>query len=221
MYTDWNPPTPIETLYKQLVEGQRYAVRGNKVIDDSQLVRKGYDIIKKTGLFNADCKKWRSKPEVDHTWTNFQVHFTEADDDHRKNTTTSGSAGYSTNVIESLAQQKEMNNILQEWVQAEDDTTRENQAAPIETQHTDSANATATIEDLHNEIKKMKEEMQNKCMKKCKDPPPAQGKDYNGEDITYCWSHEITRKPLCRTKWAAARNAARCVATEPEGALRR
>jgi len=66
------------------VEGQRFAARGNEIIDNSQLVRKGYDIIKKTGLFEDDCKKWRNKPAADRTWANFQAFFTEADDDQRK-----------------------------------------------------------------------------------------------------------------------------------------
>ena len=54
MYADWNPPTPIETLYEQLTEGKRFAARGNELIDDSQLARKGYNIVKKTPIANPE-----------------------------------------------------------------------------------------------------------------------------------------------------------------------
>jgi len=57
MYTSWNPPTPIETLYEQLVDGQQFAIQGGETIHDSQLVRKGYEIIVKTGLFIEGCKE--------------------------------------------------------------------------------------------------------------------------------------------------------------------
>jgi len=57
MYVDWNPPTPIETLYEQLIDGQQFALKGGETIHDSQLVRKGYEILEKTGLFNEDCKE--------------------------------------------------------------------------------------------------------------------------------------------------------------------
>ena len=30
MKTQWNPPTPIETLFKQLEEGQAFAAEGNE-----------------------------------------------------------------------------------------------------------------------------------------------------------------------------------------------
>jgi len=45
MYENWNPPTPIKTLYKQLIDGQQFATQGGETIHDSQLVRKGYEII--------------------------------------------------------------------------------------------------------------------------------------------------------------------------------
>ncbi len=193
MYADWNPPTPIETLYEQLVEGQRFAARGNEIIDNSQLVRKGYDIIKKTGLFEDDCKKWRNKPEAERTWTNFQAFFTEADNDRRQNTPTSGTAGYSANDIEELVN-SQMNSILQTFLQAEDASTTDNVPPPSDShQQRDTANAAITIEDLRNEITKMQWEMQGKRKNRRKDPPPAQGKDDNGDNITYCWSHGITK----------------------------
>lgn len=98
-----------------------------------------------------------------------------------------------------------MNSILQQWVQTEEDTARNTQAAPSEIQQTDSANATDTIEDLRKEIKQMREAMQNNQRKQRKDVPPAQGKDDDGNDITYCWSHGITRN-----LWHNSKTCKRC-----------
>jgi len=97
MYANWNPPTPIETLYEQLTDGQQFAMQGGETIHNSQLVRKGYEIIGRTGLFTEDCKEWRKKPEDEQTFDNFKHFFTAADDDRRKNNATTGSSGYSAN----------------------------------------------------------------------------------------------------------------------------
>jgi len=111
MYSNWNPPTPIETLYEQLTDGQQFAMQGGETIHDSQLVRKGYEIIRRTGLFTEDCKEWRKIPEDEQTFDNFKQFFTAAGDDRRKNSATNGSSGYSANTIEEIVQHQ-MNNIL-------------------------------------------------------------------------------------------------------------
>ena len=59
MKADWNPPTPIEDLFKQLREGQKFAKLGNETISDDQLARYAYENINKTGVFDKACKKWR------------------------------------------------------------------------------------------------------------------------------------------------------------------
>jgi len=64
MYSNWNPPTPIETLYEQRTDGQQFAMQGCETIHDSQLVRKGYEIIRRTGLFTEDCKEWRKSQKT-------------------------------------------------------------------------------------------------------------------------------------------------------------
>jgi len=43
MYTNWNPPTPIETLYEQLTDGQQFAMQEGETIHNLQLVRKSLE----------------------------------------------------------------------------------------------------------------------------------------------------------------------------------
>ena len=188
MYADWNPPTPIETLYEQLTDGQQFALKGGETIHDSQLVRKGYEITGKTGLFNEDCKEWRKKSDEEQTFENFKHFFTAADDDRRKNNATTGSSGYSVNTIEQIVHH-EMNNILQQWIQPE---VIPNQPPPESAPPIESANAT-TIEEIRDEIIKLINN-QNKSK-----PPPFQGK-INGENVTYCWSHGITKNRYHNSK---------------------
>lgn len=93
MRAPWSPPTPIETLFHQLEDGQRLAALAEEPIANSQLVRLGQSLILKTGLFPDGCRDWRLKPDADQTWAEFKVHFARHDRD-RIETTTSASAGY-------------------------------------------------------------------------------------------------------------------------------
>ena len=192
MYADWNPPTPIETLYEQLTEGKRFAARGNELIDDSQLARKGYNIVKKTGLFESDCKEWRNKPDAERTWINFQTFFANADDDRRKNAPTTSTAGYSANQIDDLVNHR-LNAILQTWTQADDVPPDTPPLAPPVTPDAtnDAINATRTLNDLFSEIKKLQKQVNEQRPARTK--PKAQGTASNGVPINYCWTHGITR----------------------------
>ncbi len=48
-------PTPIETLFDQLLESRDFSVQGDEIISDFTLVRLGYNNILQTGVFNSDC----------------------------------------------------------------------------------------------------------------------------------------------------------------------
>jgi hypothetical protein len=93
MNLPWAPPTPIEVLFKQLTEGQRFALAAAEPIADTLLVRMGYQLVLKTGMFADGCRDWRLRPEADQTWANFQTHFARQDRDRLETTTTAG-AGY-------------------------------------------------------------------------------------------------------------------------------
>ena len=49
----WNPPTPIEYLFKQLCVGHKITMEVSDSLSAPQLVRLGYNIIHKTGLFGT------------------------------------------------------------------------------------------------------------------------------------------------------------------------
>lgn len=75
MYASWNPPTPIENLYEQLVDGQQFATQGGEIIHNSQLAHKCYEIIEKTGVFTQGCKEWTKTSIDEQTWNDIKQFF--------------------------------------------------------------------------------------------------------------------------------------------------
>ena len=67
MKTPWNPPTPIQDLFKQIKNGQDFAKKGGENIADTQLVRLTYGVIEDTGMFNRELTKWREKKRSERT----------------------------------------------------------------------------------------------------------------------------------------------------------
>ena len=57
MRIPWNPPNPIASLSLQLEEGKDFANKGGKIIEDSQLVRLGYENVLAIGKFKKYCTK--------------------------------------------------------------------------------------------------------------------------------------------------------------------
>ena len=111
MKASWSPPTPIETLFDQLDDGQEFAAQGNEVIDNSQLMRWAYDNIKSTGLFDKDCERWRKRPPITKIWPAFKTFFIIAEDDRKKNSPSAAEASYSANQVQQLIQD-ELTSIL-------------------------------------------------------------------------------------------------------------
>ena len=88
MKAQWSPPSPIESLYKQLSDGKDFAAETGEEISDSQLVRYGYDNIVATWLLSTDCGKWRKMKTPDKTWKKCKVFVTAAVKDYSKHATT-------------------------------------------------------------------------------------------------------------------------------------
>jgi hypothetical protein len=101
MQRPWNPPTPVEALFNQLTEGIAFAAAGDEALSNTQVIRIGYNLISKTGLFELPCHEWRQKSAATKTMNAFQTHFRDADQD-RLSTATTATAGYhnSANLIE-------------------------------------------------------------------------------------------------------------------------
>ena len=94
MSAQWQPPTPIETLFEQLRSGKAFAVEGGDSMSEQEQVRIGYNIIAATNLFHDACRDWRGLTQpAQQTFVEFQKHFKRWERDRRL-TDTSASAGY-------------------------------------------------------------------------------------------------------------------------------
>jgi hypothetical protein len=61
MEAPWDPTQPFKTVLQQLKDGQTFAADNNEPITNTELIRKGYNIVKETGLFDIACCKWQLK----------------------------------------------------------------------------------------------------------------------------------------------------------------
>ena len=186
MKQQWAPPSPIETLFKQLKDGQAFAASGKETISDSQLVRFGYDIMNNTGVLSRPCTKWRNEKAGDQTWAKFMTHFTAAVKDYNKNTTSSDMK-YSAAQVQELVDQRMCQYVIE---------------SPEPTTTTPSANATQTTPSMEAMFETW---LQNRntplgnplpgqhLQPHTKAPLLCQGYDDKGKPITYCWSHGITQ----------------------------
>ena len=198
MKKPWTPPEPIATLFDQLKKGQEFAARGNEVIDDTQLIRWGYQNIKNTGLFNRECEKWRKKTPKDKSWTDFKKHFILALDDHLKYDSpnaTASDATYTANQVQQILHD-ELSTILDSH--ATTDPTSADASPPPEPVSV-TANAAITIEDVRRVIQEtLHSQPPNQTSIRTTNPtrPPrsplvAQGL-LRGKPVSYCWTHGVT-----------------------------
>ena len=93
MTKPWNPPTPIEDLFKQVDDGVKYATAGGEIPPATAIVRICYDLIESSGVFETACREWRLLPIAQKTYAQFKVYFKAADKD-RQRTITSSRAGF-------------------------------------------------------------------------------------------------------------------------------
>ena len=193
----WNPPTPIEELYKQLRDGQKFAKKGGEDITDSQLVRIGYDQVYKTGLFDKACAKWRRQALTDKTWKKFQAFFTIEVTDYLKNTT-ANEAQYTA------AQVQEILDSNFAAYAAAASNQEPNTQANTNANHPPAANS-LTEKDveaiIQQYVKKTTGSTGNNSTtptntstsKKPHKVRVAQGFNSEGDPISYCWSHGVTK----------------------------
>ena len=193
MKMPWMPPTPIERLFNQLLDGRDYALQGKETITESTMVRWGYDIILATGLFTSERKKWSKKAHTDKTWDAFRIYFKEADTTRQEhNVTTSGEKSYTMNQVEEMLQSQ-----ITAWTTQYQD--KENwEPEPVQTQTVNVVTG-ITESQVHDIIKSALGDHNDQHPKRTnctnpnrKDKPKAQAL-IDGIPVTYCWSHSVTQ----------------------------
>jgi len=218
MKKPWSPPEPIATLFDQLKRGQEFAARGNEIIDDTQLIRWGYQNIKNTGLFNRECEKWRKKDSSAKAWSDFKKHFILAFDDHLKYdslpapATTAAEATYTANQVQQILHD-ELSTIL--GSNAPPDTLSPDDPPPFDPD-SGAANAAITIDDVRRVIQEtLASATPHQSRSRTTTPStPLVGQGFlRGKPVSYCWTHGVTSNlrhtsSSCRRKATGHKNAA-------------
>ena len=188
MKVQWNPPSPIESLFLQLEYGQAFAAEGNETIENSILIRLGYDNIVETGQFSRYDSKWRKRLIATQTWTDFRTCFTEYYKERTESMTTE-EASYSDNQVHEMIQSS-IEQHMSDFCQHITDENSNPNITPSIAPPPQSANA-LTGADLSKLAKLL-----NPTWIPLKPKfytGVAQGKDDKGRDITYCYSNGWTR----------------------------
>ena len=235
MKAPWSPPTPIETLFKKMNDGKKFAKEGGEVISDTQIVRYTYDIIMATGLFTAACTKWRKKQTTDQTWAKCKLYFSQADRDRAKNLT-AAEGTYTANRVEEIVREQISQLIAPAAAHEEAQAMAEALAAATET-HQASANALTTenvrqiVSELlsnqnnnnrnrngnrnrnNNNNNNNNSNNNNRNNNTTATVPTIQGTDEEGNSVSYCYTHGITRNlrhssATCNRKCADHKDAA-------------
>ena len=90
---EWDPETPIETVFTKVLQCQRFATAGGDPISDLTVLRNTLDVFERSGALEDAITDWRKKAVADRTWTNFQTHFKQANRECKRKAT-SKEAGY-------------------------------------------------------------------------------------------------------------------------------
>jgi hypothetical protein len=87
---------PIETLFKQIEDGVRYANAGMQPYMEAQCVNIAFLLILNTGAIHDACRDWQRGTPVNQTWADFRREFAGAQREQRVIPSTASGAGYHT-----------------------------------------------------------------------------------------------------------------------------
>ena len=74
----WNPDAPMEQLWKETKEIQRFAAAGGEAITKAATMELLVGMFQKTGLMDLACDTWKDKDNANKTWPHFEQHFDRA-----------------------------------------------------------------------------------------------------------------------------------------------
>jgi hypothetical protein len=97
---DWNPDDPIEELWLRIQETQRYATAANEAISDAAAIRLTLTVFERTGLFGTVTEKWRDRPDVEWTMSNFKTHFIKGNKERIRKLTAKAAGYHGANAAE-------------------------------------------------------------------------------------------------------------------------
>jgi hypothetical protein len=90
---------PIETLFKQIEDGVRYANAGAQPYTEAQYVNIAFLLILNTGAIPYACRDWQRRTPMNQTWAESRREFARAHREHIIISSTASGAGYHTSNV--------------------------------------------------------------------------------------------------------------------------
>lgn len=75
---DYDPGQPIAIYFQRLDDGIQLANDAQIPYTPAQILQQASYQMKKSGLYQDECKAWKDKDPADRTWENFKTHFADA-----------------------------------------------------------------------------------------------------------------------------------------------
>jgi hypothetical protein len=193
-----NCQDPIETLFKQIEDGVRYANAGAQPYMEAQYVNIAFLLILNTGAIPDACRDWQRRTPMDQTWAYFQREFARAQREQRLISSTASGAGYHTaNVAEHYEQTQEPADTAFMTAMANLDTATSADCETVET----LKRSLATLNDQlkSKDIWEKSQEAEVRRLlgvqgntspaAEAHTPPTCVRKSYKTNNYNYCWSH--------------------------------
>ena len=105
MRAPYDAETPIETLFRQINDANKYSIFAKKPMQESDLIQAGEALILRAGAFASEYKDWRSIDEIDRTWEFFQQWWQEAYNLREETQTTAISLGFGGAAVQQQARE--------------------------------------------------------------------------------------------------------------------
>eukprot|EP00957_Ditylum_brightwellii_P177398 13512574-Ditylum_brightwellii.AAC.1 len=68
---------PIDIYFTKIDDSVQYAADSKTPYTAQQIVTAAENAVQKTGMYKELLRRWREKPTVDKTWTNFKTFFAD------------------------------------------------------------------------------------------------------------------------------------------------
>ena len=192
MKTPYNPHEPIENLYEQIEKAVEVASAALAPYDPTQVVNTAYTLVFNAGVFQDSCREWRKFPQVQKTWPNFKIHFSEA---HRDYVQLQNQAGggqnpfhYNTaNSVELMAATEEHN--PEPIFSHETAEALANLASATASDRATVASLTTTNEKLTAQLGQLTNQLSLAMTKIAEMEKLLAAKPVNLSTRSYCWTH--------------------------------
>lgn len=188
----WDPSTPIESMYKQIQTNCDIAELANQPYSNAQKLSFAYTLVFKTGMYFDACKEWDAKPAADKTWDNFKLHFkNEQTRLDRQNRTTQQGGYHSANAAIAAQAAESVAKII-----ANTNAERAAERAALLAITSNQANAATAAESKYQEkmldMQKMILELQKQVASIAHNKTPTAPTKSQRDPLDptgYCWTH--------------------------------